>query len=185
MTDLISDNTESPYKRSLEAAGAKVLAFSEFGTYSGDWWAHIEYKGQTGWAHGSYGSCGGCDAFESEFGDSTVVSPRKLVSFAKEYLDDIFTDKEAFAKVVEDIGWDMEAGEMLSFIISEMKDMKEVAECFKELIDKYHKINHEIELKLDERQERIFQLSQELRALTLKHAQLGFKYGLLLNKKDS
>lgn len=56
------------YSETLEAAGAKVLAFNEFGSYQGDWAALVEYNGETGFVFGSYGSCSGCDAFEAEFG---------------------------------------------------------------------------------------------------------------------
>ena len=58
------------YQEALEAAGATVHAFEFFGSYQGDWWAKVTYNGETGWVHGSYGSCSGCDAFEAEFGFS-------------------------------------------------------------------------------------------------------------------
>lgn len=56
------------YEMCLEKAGAKVLAFHEFGSYQGEWYALVEYQGERGWIEGSYGSCSGCDAFEAEFG---------------------------------------------------------------------------------------------------------------------
>ncbi len=61
------------YSEALEAAGCKILAFEEFGSYQGTWLAFVEYKGQKGIVEGSYGSCSGCDAFEAEFGLSEDV----------------------------------------------------------------------------------------------------------------
>lgn len=55
------------YSEALEAAGAKVLEYKQFGSYQGDWLAFVEYNGEKGIAQGSYGSCSGCDAFEAEF----------------------------------------------------------------------------------------------------------------------
>ena len=55
------------YCEAMKAAGAKVHAYKEFGSYQGDWWAKVTYKKKTFWVHGSYGSCTGCDAFLAEF----------------------------------------------------------------------------------------------------------------------
>jgi len=59
------------YKKCLEKADAKVLEYKEFGSYQGDWLAFVEYKGEKGIVHGSYGSCSGCDSFQSEFNYDT------------------------------------------------------------------------------------------------------------------
>jgi hypothetical protein len=56
------------YRLALEAAGAKVLGYGEFGDWQGSWLAKVEYKNETGWIEGSFGSCSYCDAFEGEFG---------------------------------------------------------------------------------------------------------------------
>lgn len=56
------------YRDALEAAGATVHDFQSFGSYQGDWWALVTFEGRTGYVHGYYGSCSGCDAFEGEFG---------------------------------------------------------------------------------------------------------------------
>jgi len=56
------------YSESLEAAGAKVIAYEQFGSYQGDWGAYVELNGNKYIITGSYGSCSGCDAFEAEFG---------------------------------------------------------------------------------------------------------------------
>lgn len=52
------------YESALKAAGAKVKIFKEFGSYQGTWIAILE-DGQA--IEGSYGSCSGCDSFQSEF----------------------------------------------------------------------------------------------------------------------
>ena len=55
------------YKEALEAAGAEVELFEEFGSYQGDWYARVKINGERKWIHGYFGSCSGCDAFEHEF----------------------------------------------------------------------------------------------------------------------
>ena len=55
------------YREAIEAAGAKVVDFKETGSYQGSWGAVIEVAGVRSLAVGSYGSCGGCDAFMGEF----------------------------------------------------------------------------------------------------------------------
>lgn len=55
------------YSMAMEAAGAVVHSYEEFGDYQGTWYAYVTYQGQNGYVHGSYGSCSGCDSFLSEF----------------------------------------------------------------------------------------------------------------------
>ncbi len=55
------------YKEALEAAGCKVLAFEEFGSWQGTWLAFVEYNGEKGIVEGAFGSCSHCDAFMGEF----------------------------------------------------------------------------------------------------------------------
>lgn len=76
--------------KALEAAGAKVLAFQEFGSYQGDWWAKVEYQGKIVWVNGSYGSCSGCDAFLAEFGYNEKIEPNE----GKFYRDNMWYDPE-------------------------------------------------------------------------------------------
>ena len=125
------------YEMSMELAGAKVLKFREFGSYQGDWWALVVYRGKTGWVTGAYGSCSGCDSFQSEFdtahdhgedfwyldgynfldGCETCNDLKKRIAdFGREYLDNILTTEEAIIEASENIGWDVEADEMLKFI---------------------------------------------------------------------
>lgn len=128
------------YQEALEAAGAEVLEFEQFGSYQGDWWAKVRYEGQEGWVNGAYGSCSGCDSFEAEFGygdeghceehryddEGSVGCPQcaataslyaeKLADFGKGYLSDLCTQEEAEAEASRNIEWDHDAEEMLSWI---------------------------------------------------------------------
>jgi hypothetical protein len=129
------------YKEALEAAGAEVLAYQEFGSYQGDWWAKIRYEGQENWVHGFFGSCSVCDAFMSEFGydsDKCVdhefeSSPRedcqacveerafyhtKLIEFGLRYIEDAMTQEKAIEVASRDIEWDLDANFMVDFISS-------------------------------------------------------------------
>jgi hypothetical protein len=105
------------YCEAMEAAGAKVLAFQEFGSYQGEWYAKVEYNGEVGWVQGSYGSCSGCDAFEGEFGytwyddlseDEKAEYQRRLADFGRTYLDTILPQEkqeELLNNVVEEDHW--------------------------------------------------------------------------------
>jgi hypothetical protein len=126
------------YEKALEAAGAKVLAFEQFGSYQGDWWALVETDDHIGWVHDYFGSCSHCDAFESDFGYGAVfevgehmwdrngsrvateadVAPwrEKLRAFGAAYLENILTQQEAEKLAAENIEWDGNAAEMLAFI---------------------------------------------------------------------
>ncbi|UWJ04756.1 hypothetical protein CUB19_gp38c [Stenotrophomonas phage CUB19] len=127
------------YEQALEAAGAKVIAFEEFGSYQGDWYALVGYNGEIGWVNGSYGSCSACDAFEGEFGfrgysggdgfwdyetdqyraptdAERAAYQTKLADFGKTYLDGMMTQEQAEQAVSQYTEWDSEATAMLSFI---------------------------------------------------------------------
>lgn len=52
------------YQEALEAAGATIKEFKEFGSYQGTWMAHLDNGNLV---EGYYGSCSGCDSFLSEF----------------------------------------------------------------------------------------------------------------------
>ena len=83
------------YSETLEAAGAKVLAFQEFGSYQGNWYAVVDYNGEIGVAEGSYGSCSVCDAFEAEFGcgdEPPIEKDGKY--FRNNWVDDEITKEE-------------------------------------------------------------------------------------------
>ena len=107
------------YQLSLEAAGAEIHCFGEFGSYQGDWWAKITYEGKTGWITGSYGSCSGCDSFQCEFSYGDEENPdyqSRLAQFGTGYLDDIMTNEQAISKASENLKWDAEAQEMVDYI---------------------------------------------------------------------
>lgn len=110
------------YQEALEEAGAVVHCFANFGSYQGDWWAKVTYNGKTGWVHGYFGSCSGCDAFSAEFGwlseQSELTYKQRLADFGKGYLIDIITQESAEAKASENLSWDGDAQEMLEFIKS-------------------------------------------------------------------
>ena len=55
----------------LEAAGAEILNYKEFGDDQGSWWAKINFEGKEQWIHGWYGSCESCDDIIGELGDSS------------------------------------------------------------------------------------------------------------------
>lgn len=106
------------YREALEAAGAEIHEFQEFGSYQGDWWAKVKFKGKTGWVKGSYGSCSGCDAFQAEFDCGDDPTPTQLKRFGIQYLDDILTQEEALKIAAEHADWDGEAQGMVDFIKS-------------------------------------------------------------------
>lgn len=131
------------YQKAIEEAGATVHHFEQFGSYQGDWWAKVTYEGQTGWVHGSYGSCSGCDAFEGEFGydshecgNDNYYDPMysddgfregcetcqalkvRVAEFGRGYLDNIMTQEEAIASASENLEWDCDAKEMVEYLKS-------------------------------------------------------------------
>jgi hypothetical protein len=117
------------YEEALTATGAMVELYETFGSYQGDWWAKVLYNGSLGWVHGTYGSCSGCDAFESEVGysgkdtcdehrydypkptncDACEVAKKdyqkRLVEFGKCYLESIMTQAEAENEAGKEFAW--------------------------------------------------------------------------------
>jgi hypothetical protein len=129
------------YDIAMKIAGATILAFQEFGSYQGSWWAHVAFNGQRGWINGSYGSCSGCDAYEKEMGydshdhDEKIVSSidvddwlldcdkceryrEKMAAFGRSYLVSLMTDTEAEAQAAKNCeGWDdEESRKALAFV---------------------------------------------------------------------
>ena len=87
------------YVKALEAAGAIVHAYKEFGSYQGDWFALVTYKGKTGWIHGTFGSCSECDAFLAEFDFHSHHCPGRNGSYSSPFdalLDDLSDEEELF-----------------------------------------------------------------------------------------
>jgi len=129
------------YQKALEKAGATVHVFDSFGSYQGDWWAKVTYQGKTGWVHGWFGSCSGCDSFQAEFDfehhsheDNDWVDPiysdsdflegcpecesimKRLAEFGRSYLDDLYTQEQAEKEAGQHADWDVEAESMVAFI---------------------------------------------------------------------
>lgn len=108
------------YTYALETAGAIVHQDWTFGSYQGEWMAHVTLPdGRTGVIMGYYGSCSGCDAFEAEFGydmhrserhpddehrfdcDQCLDYQRRLYEFGQEYFTGLMTIDEAAEAVLQ------------------------------------------------------------------------------------
>lgn len=103
------------YKTALVAAGAEVVAFTNFGDWQGTWVALVDYQGQRGWVQGAFGSCDHCDAFEAEFAwdEARDADPAeydsRLAAFGRRYLDDILTTQQVLRQYEADADWDSES----------------------------------------------------------------------------
>ena len=109
----------SGYIQAMKAAGAEVLRYQYFGSYQGEWWAEVTYKGETGWVHSWFGSCSVCDAYEYTFDWDAEQDPnyqQKLAEFGQSYLDDIMSESEAIEQASRDLEWDHEAAAMVKYI---------------------------------------------------------------------
>jgi hypothetical protein len=107
------------YQLALEAAGATVHEFKEFGSYQGDWWAKVTFEGRTGLVNGAFGSSSHCDSFQSEFGHDAEgqYTTKELATFGMKYLENIKTQDQALAIASENIEWDLDAEETVKFIL--------------------------------------------------------------------
>lgn len=104
---------------SLQAAGATVHDFKEFGDYQGSWYAFVTYQGKMGIVGGSYGSCSGCDAFQGEFDYSYEDTPdnkEKLSKFGEGYLKDFISKEQVLKEQTERSMWDEEAEKIIKWI---------------------------------------------------------------------
>ena len=108
------------YELALYCAGADVLAFEEFGSYQGDWWAHVKLpNGETYFVQGSYGSCSNCDAFDGEFGYPDEDQPdyaHRLRDFGRIYLSHCLTLDQALAEASRNLDWDVDAADMVAWL---------------------------------------------------------------------
>ena len=108
------------YQQALEAAGARVLAFEQFGDWQGSWVALVEYQGQRGWVQGAFGSCDYCDAFQSQFDwDSDFACEDvqgRLVQFGRNYLDDLQTTEQLLSQYNAYADWDSESGNAIAWV---------------------------------------------------------------------
>ena len=128
----------SNYRAALEAAGATVHAFKEFGSYQGEWYADVTFRGERGWINGAYGSCSVCDAFEAECdyseGDgcdahryakredclgckaSDAAYRAHLSEFGRVYLDAMITQGQAERNAAEYAQYSLEDQEALDWL---------------------------------------------------------------------
>ena len=107
------------YQDALVAAGAKVIAFQEFGDWQGSWVALVEYKGERGWVQGSFGSCDHCDAFQAKFGwfdDEQDDYQQRLASFGESYLGGLQTTAQVLAEHAPNTKWDDEADNIVFWV---------------------------------------------------------------------
>lgn len=133
------------YRAAMEAAGAKVHSMNHFGSYQGDWFALVTYEGQTGWVHGSFGSCTHCDAFQAEMDyddedrgcadhtydyDQTchdclihaVEYRARLARFGKSYLDDLQTVTQIHKVLKDRFSWDSESRVAYNWVRAEQRN---------------------------------------------------------------
>ena len=103
------------YRAAIEAAGAEVLDELSTGSYQGTYLFYVNYNGQKGVVEAWYGSCTFCDSYQAEFGWDDP-SPERLAAFGQGYLDDIQEPEALLKKYGEQAEWDMEAGEIVSFL---------------------------------------------------------------------
>ena len=113
-----NNDLTNDYAVALKAAGAELLAFGEWGSYQGDWVAHVRYKGREGFVRGWYGSCSGCDAFQAEMGwdDTEPDYQERLVAFGANYLEELHTKEELLAEFVPQAQWDMDADKIVAWL---------------------------------------------------------------------
>jgi len=107
------------YQSALIAAGARVIAFQEFGSWQGEWYALVEYRGEQGWVQGSFGSCSECDSFEAEFGwdaEQEGDYQSRLASFGESYLGGLQTTEQVLSQLAETSSWDSEAEDAIFWI---------------------------------------------------------------------
>lgn len=113
------------YEDILERIYDKVYLYKEYGSWQGDWIAHVRKGDQEFWIKGYYGSCSGCDWLQGEekypwfYSDEApsfeVVKKlyeeetnRLIKAFEEDYGADIYT-KEEMLKYLQsqiDDGWD-------------------------------------------------------------------------------
>lgn len=126
------------YETAMEKAGATIHLFKAFGSYQGDWYALVTWRGETGWIQGSYGSCSGCDAFEAEFGYSVgkceaheyeepegpcaaceqaeAEYQERHIKFGETYLESVITQEQAEKCAAENADWSEEDAEALEWL---------------------------------------------------------------------
>ncbi len=75
------------YEQAFAAVpGCEVLWCKYYGSYSGDLLAKIKYKDEILYIRDYFGSCSGCDSFESAFGWKDPTK-KQLASFGLSYVE--------------------------------------------------------------------------------------------------
>lgn len=109
------------YEDALKATGHQLLDFKNFGDYQGTWYALMSINGKLELVCGAYGSCSGCDAFESEF-DYTMdydhpETKEHLKRFGQQYIDNnISNPRIELESAEEDAKWDLDSKEKLEWL---------------------------------------------------------------------
>lgn len=111
------DEEALEYRALLEEVGAKVNAFKAFGSFQGDWFAHVLYNDRAGWVHGQFGSCPTTDDLQ-EIDDRRRGAARSVARwrYGRQLLDSLLTQAEAERLAAKNIEWDHDAEEMLMFV---------------------------------------------------------------------
>lgn len=100
-------------------AGATVLSFQDFSSCQGDWFAFVENQGKRYLVGGVYGSCSGCDAFQSEsnYKDRTIAEWESFCkTFGERYLNYPLDLGIELKKFREQAKWDGDALEVITFL---------------------------------------------------------------------
>lgn len=89
------------YQSALEAAGVIIKEFKEFGSYQGTWIA-ITSDNQV--IEGSYGSCSGCDSFQSEFDyyDEPMIHEGKYYKSGNYWDSEEECSKEEYEQAIQE-----------------------------------------------------------------------------------
>ena len=178
---------EFGYKQALLAAGCEILKFQEFGDYQGEWIALVKYKGRTTWVFGAYGSCSGCDAFQSEFPSvGKELNKRELALFAKQYIDEEQTTEELLRLTLGE--WDGE--ERARWIVDNAPDISD-KKIIESLIVKIYEKEKEKEKEKREIEQKLYDMKKQYNdSIRLrnewhtKYAGLALEYNALLNKVE-
>lgn len=109
------------YEDALKATGNKVLDYQEFGDYQGTWYALMIINGKLELISGEYGSCSGCDAFDSAFDYdldfNSIEGKEQLKRFGQQYIDNNISDPRIELKnAEEDAKWDLDSKEKLEWL---------------------------------------------------------------------
>ena len=135
------------YEGAMEAAGATVHTFEQFGSYQGEWFAKVTYNDITGWVSGSFGSCSGCDSKPNsmttnrktpsrrggvpggeakaraerreQYGAAVVAFKERYADFGRGYLDNILTQEQAEEQASKNLEWDSQAQGMLDYLVAQ------------------------------------------------------------------